>query len=283
MPVVPQVTSGFRPFAATSRVGSVSYNDPINKEDPLGLRPTDVDMIDPGIGGPCSAVGGAFGFSAGASSMGAGSSLEEVVAAVAAQLGVGGGAPAPGLASMGVAGMPGPCMSVGAFATMNSFLQTGCYKINPDDEFTYCPQGAPPGEEGDTGPGDGVPEECDGYEQITGQCTPNLGEGGEHWFIEFTIGCPGGFCLSVGYQDGQLYIGYGAGYSSPGVSLGTSDTALCESDGEWGWTMAGAIPIPFVSGVGVGGTVAETESGAMISRPGVSATYTTTWVVTGCD
>lgn len=42
--VVAQVTSGFRPRVAHARVGSVSYNDPLNKTDPLGLRPCDMDF-----------------------------------------------------------------------------------------------------------------------------------------------------------------------------------------------------------------------------------------------
>lgn len=41
--VVPQVTSGGSPFAARCRVGSSSYNDPVNRTDPTGLRPGDCD------------------------------------------------------------------------------------------------------------------------------------------------------------------------------------------------------------------------------------------------
>lgn len=48
--VVPQVTSGGSPFAARCRVGSSSYNDPLNKTDPLGLRPCDVGLTDPLVG-----------------------------------------------------------------------------------------------------------------------------------------------------------------------------------------------------------------------------------------
>lgn len=39
------VTSGFRPAAAGGRGGSASYNDPINRQDPTGLRPND-DAFD---------------------------------------------------------------------------------------------------------------------------------------------------------------------------------------------------------------------------------------------
>ena len=41
-----QVTSGFRPAAAPGRGGSASYNDPLNKSDPLGLRPGEGDFLD---------------------------------------------------------------------------------------------------------------------------------------------------------------------------------------------------------------------------------------------
>ena len=51
--VVPQVASGVRPFEAGCRVGSSSYNDPLNRVDPLGLRSTDAvfnvpNPCDPG-------------------------------------------------------------------------------------------------------------------------------------------------------------------------------------------------------------------------------------------
>ena len=52
--VVPQVTSGFWPAAARSGVGSVSYNDPLNKTDPLGLRPTEGEFLN----GSCVEVAG---------------------------------------------------------------------------------------------------------------------------------------------------------------------------------------------------------------------------------
>lgn len=46
----PQVTSGFRPLVLSGGVGSVSCNDPHNKVDPLGLRPTDLGFTDPCAG-----------------------------------------------------------------------------------------------------------------------------------------------------------------------------------------------------------------------------------------
>jgi hypothetical protein len=42
--VVPQVTSGFRPFAAQCRVGSSSYNDPVGRVDPQGQRAIDAGL-----------------------------------------------------------------------------------------------------------------------------------------------------------------------------------------------------------------------------------------------
>jgi len=44
-----QVTSGVWPFAAQGRVGSSSYNDPLNKIDPLGLRARDRELIWAGL------------------------------------------------------------------------------------------------------------------------------------------------------------------------------------------------------------------------------------------
>jgi hypothetical protein len=50
MGVFPQRASGFRPAAAGSGVCSGGYNDPLNKTDPLGLRPDDTDLFW-GLGG----------------------------------------------------------------------------------------------------------------------------------------------------------------------------------------------------------------------------------------
>lgn len=62
--VVPQVTSGFWPAAARSGVGSSSYNDPLNKVDPLGLQPTDDSPELRGMGNV--APGGAWSWPPGA-------------------------------------------------------------------------------------------------------------------------------------------------------------------------------------------------------------------------
>ena len=55
-----QVTSGFRPFAAQGRVDSVSYNNPINKQDPLGLRPCDKEFTVNGKKLSCDDIADAY-------------------------------------------------------------------------------------------------------------------------------------------------------------------------------------------------------------------------------